>query len=426
MENSPIEYSLAVLDTCYPGSLTRRDVVERVIAKEPELSVTQVQHAINDLLESRILQIRHKRLILRPRYEKLGELVRSRKIDKELLEGYLADLNEREIAVSTNISTKWVEFFLGVVAIIQIVPIVNEFAGLRAPFAGITMLMLTVICWILVFNRTYFNKHPILIPLDVQHQIKSLYSSRDYQEHSQIQTRRGLALADQTTISKDDTVLDVGCGDGRVTLSLYRNCPQVQRILGIDISPDQIAAARTNAESESATPPVYFEVRDFVSEPPQERFSVIFSNAAIHWIGSTAYRQAYLSLLPGGRLWVEQAGEGGYRALHRTASEVTQDPRFRDFFNGFDVYKTYYAPTKSELYNVLVDIGFTNITINAEDVEAGLDVYEAFAVASLHTYFDRLPSSLRPEFRAEFLQRCVTQKPKRNSVRFIITAIKRF
>jgi trans-aconitate methyltransferase len=419
-----IECFINIFNKVQGVKLSRKQVVEICLAGDDRFGVTETQRAINQLLESKLLIARRGKLIVNRKFANVINAITDDTTDKKLIAGYLQDLYFRERNITEGIPTKWLEFFLGLVSLIQIVPYIVELLKLDSDLDFFVIVIFASICWLLVFNRTYFNKHPVLIPLDVQEEIRSAYNAEEYMRHSQIQTSRGQKLIDLVQILPNDKILDVGCGDGRTTLKLYQKNKDISKIIGVDISESQIQAAKELAQGVER---LSFYVGDFLKPDfdPEEIFTLVFSNAAIHWIGKDAYSKISGLLEIGGRICVEQAGNGGYFELHQVCQKVIDKMGVRDIFHGFDIYKHYYAPTESELREVLTANGFTDIVIVKEAIENDSTIYVQFAVASLHPYFDVLKAvNLKRAFKEIFLELCNEIKPSTNSTRFIIEAKK--
>ena len=116
-----------------------------------------------------------------------------------------------------------------------------------------------------------------------------------------------------------DTICDIGCGAGELSLALASARPHAA-ILGIDISPDQIAAARVRA---SGNTKVQFAVGDAGQWTPEPGFSpdllvsrhgvMFFDNpeAAFRHIGGTAAAGARLVFScfrsPEGNAWATES-----------------------------------------------------------------------------------------------------------------------
>ena len=72
-------------------------------------------------------------------------------------------------------------------------------------------------------------------------------------------------------------VVDLGCGPGNSTQLLLARFPRAA-ILGVDSSPDMIAAARRRL------PQLRFEVADIAQLQDKGPFDVILANAVLHWL----------------------------------------------------------------------------------------------------------------------------------------------
>ncbi len=109
-----------------------------------------------------------------------------------------------------------------------------------------------------------------------------------------------------------ERILDIGCGEGTLTKKIIE---RGSTVLGIDNSPEMIAAARANGIDA-----VLLDVADmtFVSE-----FDAAFSNATLHWVleKMQAARAIFRALRPGGRFAGEMGGEGNLKTLREALDE---------------------------------------------------------------------------------------------------------
>jgi SAM-dependent methyltransferase len=119
----------------------------------------------------------------------------------------------------------------------------------------------------------------------------------------------GLAdgVLDWLNAQPGESILDLGCGDGRLTLRLSANGAHVT---GIDLSPEMVAAARARGvEAHEASAE---------SLPFADRaFDAVFSNAALHWVRDQDAMMAEVQriLKPGGRFVAEMGGHGNVAAI---------------------------------------------------------------------------------------------------------------
>ncbi|CAF9933356.1 MAG: hypothetical protein HETSPECPRED_008622 [Heterodermia speciosa] len=119
----------------------------------------------------------------------------------------------------------------------------------------------------------------------------------------------------------EDTILDLGCGDGLLTAKIKGRCASVT---GFDSSSNLLEAARRNYGS---IPNLSWYVQDcryleHCRDVRDGAYSKVFSNAALHWILRDAstrvsvFRAAFRALKPGGELVFEMGGAGNVAEVH--------------------------------------------------------------------------------------------------------------
>jgi trans-aconitate methyltransferase len=107
------------------------------------------------------------------------------------------------------------------------------------------------------------------------------WNPSDYANHNQVQRSFAEALLERVSLGPEDRVLDIGCGDGGLTASLSDRVPR-GHVLGVDNSRAMIDHAR--ATHLLGRTNLRFEVADARDLPYERQFSLVFSNAALHWI----------------------------------------------------------------------------------------------------------------------------------------------
>ena len=152
------------------------------------------------------------------------------------------------------------------------------------------------------------------------------------------------SLVDVLDPRPGEHILDLGCGDGTLTLAISERGATV---LGVDSSPEQltIAASRgLTVRCEDA------QALDFV-----HAFDAVFSNAALHWMQRPAavLEGVRRALRPGGRFVAEMGGAGNIarirEALHAAVSTRGLDPASLD---------PWYFPTPASYATLLEEHGF--------------------------------------------------------------------
>lgn len=111
----------------------------------------------------------------------------------------------------------------------------------------------------------------------------------------------GAPVAELLAPRPGERILDLGCGDGALTEKLVAlGC----RVVGVDGSPEQVAAARRRG--------LEAHVVDGHALEFDEEFDAVFSNAALHWMKrpDDVIDGVWKALEPGGRFVGEFGGRG--------------------------------------------------------------------------------------------------------------------
>ena len=126
--------------------------------------------------------------------------------------------------------------------------------------------------------------------------------------------RPALDLLAQVSALPPGDMIDLGCGDGAMGAALAHRFADRRRI-GVDASPALLAAAKAGGNH---TVLELADIADWVPGPPP---ALIFSNAALHWLGDHATLLPPLAacIAPRGLLAVQMPGQHGAPSHSRCA-----------------------------------------------------------------------------------------------------------
>ncbi len=246
-----------------------------------------------------------------------------------------------------------------------------------------------------------------------------LFEGVSYEENSEIQLSQGEKLINNTLLMDNDLVLDVGCGNGKTTLQLFFKNPTI-KIDAFDFSESQIEVAQSKISGNMlAEKNVNFFTQDATDINEFEKYDLIFSNAALHWVldHERTYRNIFRALKPGGRIAIHQGGKDSYKELHDIARETIEDLGYDKYFEDFKNWKfPIYYPTKEDMDKKLKDLGFNNISVKYEKkIINEVKLVKAFANASLLPYLEkcRLPKE-REILKKEFIKNGIGKECQSN------------
>jgi trans-aconitate methyltransferase len=243
------------------------------------------------------------------------------------------------------------------------------------------------------------------------------WNAAAYAANSAVQQRWARELIGKLKLHGDEHILDVGCGDGKVTAELARAVPRGS-VVGMDASAEMIAFAKKFFPT-SNFPNLKFQIgdaRELQRAVPEAGapFDLVFSNAALHWVDD---HQKFLSgaaagLKSGGRLAVSCGGKGNAHNVFLALRPEMRLRRWRDFFRRMPLPYFFYAPSDYEKW--LPKSGFKIRSLKLAPKDVAYDGVVGFATWLNTTWLpftQRVPENLRAEFIAAVTQRYRAKHP---------------
>ena len=215
----------------------------------------------------------------------------------------------------------------------------------------------------------------------------------------------GLDVLQRLELNGDETVLDAGCGTGKVTAALLERLPR-GRVIAVDGSPSMIEEARERLPHDR----VDFAVADLTELTLPEPVDAILSTATFHWIGDhdALFTRLYEALRPGGQIVAQCGGAGNIQsvldAIERVGGPLAE-------WEGPWNFQSPEATAER-----LQRIGFTDV--RTWRTEVPVDVEEPFvyfATVMLGSHLERLPE----DERDGYVQAVVAELPKPIQVDYV-------
>jgi trans-aconitate 2-methyltransferase len=157
----------------------------------------------------------------------------------------------------------------------------------------------------------------------------------------------GRDVLGRLSLAGDETVLDAGCGSGRVTEALLGRLPK-GRVIAIDSSASMIAAARRRlGRADGRLEIRRADLLELDLDPPVD---AILSTATFHWIADhdALFARLYAALRPRGQLVAQCGGEGNIEILRGKAEPLLADDRYAAHFLGWRPPWHYAGPRETE------------------------------------------------------------------------------
>src|SRR5277367_1683085 len=209
---------------------------------------------------------------------------------------------------------------------------------------------------------------------------KPKWNAADYAANSVVQQTWARELIAGLNLRGDENVLDVGCGDGKITAEIARHLPN-GFIAGADASAEMISFAKKTFPSKKFLN-LEFQIgdaREILPEKFKQKFDVVFSNAALHWVDDHEkfLRGAASVLKAGGRLIISCGGKGNAHDVFVALRPEMRLKRWREFFRKIPTPYFFYAPADYEKW--LPKFGFKVQNLKLAPKNAAYDGAGGFA-----------------------------------------------
>jgi trans-aconitate 2-methyltransferase len=230
------------------------------------------------------------------------------------------------------------------------------------------------------------------------------------------------AVLDRLELRGDETVLDAGCGTGRVTRLLLERLPH-GRVIAVDASAEMVARAREELAGLRA------DVRqaDLAELVLAEGESVdaVFSNATFHWVPDhdALFAALAAALYPGGRVSVQCGGAGNVAGVHAAALQAAADSGLGHRFAGWPGPWNFAGPAQTEAR--LLAAGFADVSCWLQPWPVTPDEPRAYLeTVCLGPHLARLADDERERFLDAVMVR-LGERPLLDYVRLNIVARRR-
>jgi trans-aconitate 2-methyltransferase len=171
------------------------------------------------------------------------------------------------------------------------------------------------------------------------------WDAETYDAISDPQFSWGMEVLERLELRGDESVLDAGCGSGRVTEELAKRLPNGS-ILAVDASEGMIAKARERLGNRAS-----YLVADLAELEVDTPVDLILSTATFHWIldHDQLFRQLRAALRGGGRLVAQCGGLGNVAEHARAIAAVATRPEYAPHFEGMTLMWNFAGPEETEV-----------------------------------------------------------------------------
>ena len=190
---------------------------------------------------------------------------------------------------------------------------------------------------------------------------KDLWNAEHYKKHAKGQFERGKKAVESLGFVGNEHVLDIGCGDGRITAEIAKHIPNGV-VVGIDISENMINDAKKSFGAISNVSFVQTDATTFMSD---KKFDIVVSFATLHWIKhqKKVLQNIFAVLKPGGRLYFIMAATN-----KGPISTVFASKKWRPYL--LKQEPVFFSQDPETMASMLRESGFKDIVVDVESLES--------------------------------------------------------
>lgn len=237
------------------------------------------------------------------------------------------------------------------------------------------------------------------------------WDAEDYSRNSLAQLTWARELIAKLQLRGGESVLDIGCGDGKVTAEIAALVGD-GRVVGIDSSAEMVEFARREIGGSLSN--VVFSVCDARELHFDQEFDVVFSNATLHWVIDHRPVLGGISraLKPGGRLLLQMGGRGNAADILSLMDALPADPAWGRYFQEQVTAYGFYVP--EEYVGWLREAGLTPVRaelLERDMAQEGKEGLASWVRTTWLPYTQRVPEGRRDDFVSDIVERYVRSHP---------------
>jgi trans-aconitate 2-methyltransferase len=163
------------------------------------------------------------------------------------------------------------------------------------------------------------------------------WDASEYGRISGLQEAMAQEVLSLLNLKGTQRVLDVGCGNGKVTAEIASHLPQ-GAVLGVDSSADMIGFALSHF-GPAVRPNLRFEIADARRLPFRDEFDLIVSFNALHWIHEQdqTLRSIRSAMKSDGLAQLRLVPTGKRKSLENVIEETRLSSRWIRYFQGLTI-----------------------------------------------------------------------------------------
>jgi trans-aconitate 2-methyltransferase len=255
------------------------------------------------------------------------------------------------------------------------------------------------------------------IPMYGMEMVKQDWNAGQYKHNSTLQYQAAMAMLSNIKFRGNETILDIGCGDGRITEEIAKRIPKGS-VIGIDISPNMIEHARKNHKQNNLTFELYDiskieTVSDLMKQfKSGKRFNFIMAFSSLSWVEDQGqvFKNVFYLLKREGELRASLAHEDSPYLQARLAMQDHSE--WKKYFVDYKV--PFYPSNEEKIKRLLKDAFLLPIEVEKKGVPRNITREDFIScMRAIPAQIDRIPEGRRTEFLNDIVDEYLKKVPQK-------------
>ena len=233
-----------------------------------------------------------------------------------------------------------------------------------------------------------------------------------YGKSSSEQKKWAEEVISKIRIGGNERVLDIGCGDGKITTHIASLVPEGS-VVGIDNSTEMITFAQGKFP-QSSWPNLSFQYGDASDLKYVDEFDLVVSFACLHWVTDhkPVLEGIKRSLKSGGKLFIQFGGRGNASEVLKVIDNLISRKKWASYFKDFAFQYAFFGPEEYKRWLDQVGLRAARVELIPKDmVQPGLEGLASWIGSTWLPYIERIPDELRHDFIREIAEGYISDHP---------------
>ncbi len=240
------------------------------------------------------------------------------------------------------------------------------------------------------------------------------WDGETYLQNSEAQYEWATSYINKLHLLGSEKILDIGCGDGRISALLAKMVPH-GNVIGLDVSESMLKTAEKIRQMSNLDNLTFIQ-RDASHLKYEGDFDLIVSFSCLHWVTDHAatLKGIECNLKPGGRVFLYFAPDHGRDRFDDAIKTVMNSPKWNSYFSSYPTPFTLVLPSTFTQYAEQAHLLIKRVEIITVDKPYASKASFIAWMKGWMPHLKMLPKELHEEFLNEIADRHLERYPLDN------------